>query len=359
VRKEKHVMITAISIDCNEEWDRTVKTFKSYDVYYLSGYLKAFEIHGDGKPLLIFYDDGKIRAINVVMKRDIAIDRHFVGKIPVNTFFDITTPYGYGGFLLEGDATSYNIDKMGSEYCSLCIKEEIICEFVRFHPILKNNEYMEALYSTSRLGSTVSIDLISKEQVWSDFTSKNRNVIRKSQKSGVEIKIGLSDDLFKEFIKIYNSTMDKDNASRYYYFGEEFYKSILNDLKQNALIFYAIHENNIIAMSIILFANNQMHYHLSASKREFQHLAPTNLLLYEAACWGIEKGYKSFHLGGGFGGCEDSLFKFKNAFNRNYCNEFNIGRKIFDNDKYNALLQIRKNDDGFNEETKYFPVYRR
>ena len=91
--------------------------------------------------------------------------------------------------------------------------------------------------------------------------------------------------------------MDKDKADDYYYFGKNFYESILLDLKYNSLIFYAVYENKIIAMAIILFNNRKMHYHLSAVNKQYQHLAPTNFLLYEAACWGHENGYKTFHLG--------------------------------------------------------------
>ena len=66
-------------------------------------------------------------------------------------------------------------------------------------------------------------------------------------------------------------------------------------------MFYAEHEGEIIAMSIILYDNNIMHYHLSGAKYEYRPLAPTNLLLFEAALWGYKQGFKSFHLGGGLG----------------------------------------------------------
>lgn len=82
-------------------------------------------------------------------------------------------------------------------------------------------------------------------------------------------------------------------------------------------MFYAEYNNEIIAMSIILLANKRMHYHLSGVKYEFRPLAPTNLLLYEAALWGSKQGFESFHLGGGLKSSEDGLFKFKQAFNRN------------------------------------------
>lgn len=74
-------MFTILTLEQSEKWDSIVRSFKKYDAYWLSGYVKGFQIHGDGDPLLFFYDDDKVRGINVVMKRDVAKDTHFAGKI--------------------------------------------------------------------------------------------------------------------------------------------------------------------------------------------------------------------------------------------------------------------------------------
>ena len=101
-----------------------------------------------------------------------------------------------------------------------------------------------------------------------------------------------------------------------------------------------------------------MHYHLSTSDRRYQRLA-TNLLLYEAACWGCENGYESFHLGGGLGSKEDSLYKFKKAFNKNSETYFSIGKKIFDQGKYDELVNMRKRFNHNCANTNFFPQYRK
>lgn len=363
-------MLSIISIYDNEKWDSVVKSFKNYDVYYLSGYSKAFHLHGDGEPILIYYEDSNIRAINTVMIRDIEKDVNFINKLPSCSYFDITTPYGYGGFLIEGKITEECIKHLDDEFSTFFKSKGVISEFVRFHPILKNDEVLDGVYEISRLGKTISMDLNSKEQIWNNMTSKNHNMVRKAQKAGVEIFWGRNLELFGEFIQQYNTIMERDGAKRYYFFEKDFYSSILNDLKYNALIFYAIYKKRIIAMSIILFANQQMHYHLSASDINYRQLAPTNLLLYEAALWGYEIGCKTFHLGGGVGSREDNLYKFKSAFNRNSYNTFNIGRKIFDEYKYKELVTMRtveslktyntkvRTEDIINLSDDYFPKYR-
>lgn len=175
--------LQVIKHDERDKWDLIVRSFNNYDVYYLAGYSRAFQLHGDGEPILLYYEGGTLRGINVVMKRDIAKDSHFSGNLPENTYYDFTTPYGYGGWLMEGigDYTLFN-----EEYSDWCRKNNIISEFVRFHPILNNVKNVSSIYDISILGRTVAVSLDSQSQIWNDLSSKNRNVIRKATKSGVE-----------------------------------------------------------------------------------------------------------------------------------------------------------------------------
>jgi hypothetical protein len=340
-------------------WNEVVRSFKEYDVYYLHGYVKAFQIHGDGDPLLLHYSSEELRGISVVMKRDIASFELFDGVLTQNQYFDIVTPYGYGGFLFEGNTSKTNLEKFDKSYFDLLNQENIVSEFIRFHPLLKNANEMRVISEVQDLGKTVSMDLKSSEIIWENMTSKNRNVIRKAKKNGVEIFHEKGLQIFEDFKKIYNVTMQHDNAAPYYYFGNDFYTSIHNDLNDNYEMFYAVHEDKIIAMSIILCANNTMHYHLSGSCFEYRNLAPTNLLLYKAACWGSLQGFQTFHLGGGLGSGEDSLYKFKEAFNRYSDNRFSIGKRIVNDKLYKSLVEkrVEMNSD-FDLSSRYFPLYR-
>ncbi len=345
-------MLKVFTLSQSTEWDKTVKSFSDYDAYYLSGYVKSFEIHGDGEPLLFYYENRGIRAINVVMKRDISNDARFKDKIEKDKYFDFITPYGYGGWIIEGDGDKSQLFEV---YVKWCADNGIVSEFVRLHPIICNFNNIAPAYEVVRLGNTVSMDLSSLDDIWDNLTSKNRNVIRKAEKSGVKIGQGNSEDLYDAFRVIYNGTMDRDNADRYYYFGKEFYCALRDGLKDNSAVFYAKNaDGKIIAASIILFCNDKMSYHLSGSVAEYRNIAPTNLLLYKAALWGCHNGYKTFHLGGGVGAHEDNLFKFKRAFYKGELSEFYIGKKIFDCTKYNELLMLRPD----REQSGFFPEYR-
>lgn len=345
-------MLKVYTLDQREEWDTVVHSFGKYDIYWLSGYVKGFQIHGDGMPLLFHFEEEGTRGIHVVMQRDVADDERFANLIPQGMYLDFVSPYGYGGWLIEGEG----VEKLFSSYGAWLEAHSIVSEFVRFHPVIRNHEDCSSFYEISQMGEIVCMELASPNVIWEQITSKNRNMIRKAKKNGVRIFHGSFLKAYEVFKEIYDSTMDRDGANRYYYFGEEFYRSILEDLPYSAQVFWAEKDDMVIAASIILCANGYMNYHLSGSRKEYTIFAPTNLLLYEAACWGSANGYRTFYLGGGVGSGDDGLLRFKKSFNRNESGHFFIGRKIYDAGKYADLLAIRKMNT--QEEMGFFPAYR-
>lgn len=330
------------------QWDKCVKSFSQWDVYYLNGYVKAFHIHGDGDPQLLYYETDDLKAIYVYMKR----------KTSIENYYDSITPYGYGGVLFEGNICDENLQAFWKAYVAKMREEGIVDNFVRYHPVLNNAIPMNSISTVIDLGKTVAMDISSADVIWNNITSKNRNMIRKAEKNGIEIHHGKGLGLLQDFKRIYDSTMEKDHAEEYYFFGDAFYESIHRDLYDNYEMFYAVKDGLIISISIMLYANGRLNYHLSGSLTEFRNLAPSNLLLYKAALWGCEQGFKTFHLGGGVGSGEDNLYKFKAAFNRNSDYQFSIGKEIFDKKEYDELVAERAASVGFDKRSGFFPIYR-
>ena len=205
-------MIKLYGLSQSEEWDVVVRSFAEWDVYYLSGYVKAFHIHGDGDPFLLYYEAPSLRAVYVYMRRETALEG----------IYDSITPYGYGGVLFEGDASEENKSAFWKEYLATMEQEHIVDNFVRYHPVLKNAEPMKSISNVIDLGKTVAFDLSSPDVIWENIISKNRNMIRKAEKNGIEILHGKDLALFEDFRRIYNATMEKENAEEYYFFGEKF-----------------------------------------------------------------------------------------------------------------------------------------
>ena len=346
-----------INFDDKDKWNSIVKSFNQYDVYYLNEYISAFRYTNDGKPLLIYYRGNKMRLCYAVQQSDIAEYTKFKGYLERGKYYDWSTPYGYGGPLTDNvdEKEISDFFNLINEYCKL---KNIITQFIRFHPLLQNQRVFADICDLRRLKSTVFINTVDKDTINTNMDSKNRNMVKKAQKNGIDIITDNSRENKLAFVELYRSTMQRNNASEYYYFNQMFFEDVFSNLEENYTLFSARLEGIIVCSAIIMHCNGNLHYHLSASLREYMHLAPNNLLLYTAACWGAENGYTRFHLGGGVG-IADNLLSFKKSFNKKGLIDFYIGRNVFCEEIYKELLGIRTNADlEFNPNNNYLIQYR-
>lgn len=344
----------------DKKWLEIVESFKDVDVYHLPNYLLPLDNYTKNETKLFYYTSkiGKVALIMTVC--DIAKDEKFKSKLEKNQYYDMETPYGYGGALVE----NYNEELMldFSKCLSSYAKEnKIISQFIRFNPLTENSKLMQKVSNVKIEKHTIFIDLQSFEIMNANMDSKNRNMVRKAIKNEVVIKI-MNDENFaqvtEQFKLMYKETMHRNNAEEFYYFDNNYFDEFFNNFKKHYKLFYAMYDNKIISMAIIMHGNENLHYHLSAADREYIHLAPNNLLLFEVAKWGIANGMKKFHLGGGVSD-NDRLFSFKKSFNKNKVLDFCIGSNIFDIEKYNELVKIRKEIDcDFDLERPYMIKYR-
>lgn len=351
-------MIRVISIEQTEEWNRIVKSFDDWDIYYTNEYATSLMLHGDGDPMLVSWEMDNNAICFVIMKEDIAGVKPFKGDLEKNYYFDATTPYGYGGPLIKGNIDKIVKSRYIDELKDILKNLGIISVFFRFHPLLSNHLNFKEEFNAKSFKSTICIDTSCEENIWNNMDSSNRNMIRKAIKSGVNIEFDKGERI-EEFISIYNSTMDAHEADNYYYFEKEYYNFLVQEMKDNVLFAYSIIEGQVIGASILFYNDEYMHYHLSGTNRLYRKYASTNLLLYEASKWACAHGISKFHLGGGID-AEDSLYKFKKKFNKKGSLDFYIGRLITDTKKYDYLVNFRKSrDTEFDENNEFMIQYRK
>lgn len=331
---------------------------KNYkDVYFIKEYGEIFEKNNEGKLESFYFKSNNGSILYRYLKREIPI------KIEEKIYYDTVTPYGYGGPILLEINDIKNIDKLVKEFNTELEKkfklENIISSFLRFHPLLKNDLSFKSIFEIEYNRDTIAMSLESEKIIWDAIHSKCKNMIRKAEKNNIQIIIKEKIDYkeIKEFYNLYKNTMMKNNAADYYLFSEKFFINTFELLRGNVKLANAVYENKIIASAIILEYGEYMHYHFSGSDSDYKKLAATNLLLYKVALYGCKKGLKYFHLGGGYLGNDDSLFKFKESFNKNEKYKFYIGKKIYNQEIYNELVNKRKESlKGLNY--NFFPLYR-
>lgn len=342
--------IEVVSIKEEEKWDEIVKTFENYDVCYLSGYSKAFQLHGDGEPFLFYYDDGSTRGINVLMKRDIAKLEYFKDTIPSNTWFDLSSPYGYGGFLIEGD----DMQTVYEAYSSYCKDKGFVCEFIRFHLFNDSHNGYRGEYKPSLLNIVRDLEM-PVEEIIMDFEHRARKNLKKALKADLKIEIDNEGKRLDEFLNIYYGTMNRNDANKSYMFSKEFFQEI-NKMKDNYVYVHVLYQGKVISTELVLYGPKHCYSFLGGTDSEYFHLQPNTLLKYEIIKWAKEKKLANYILGGGYG-AEDGIYKYKKSFAPNGVKSFFIGNQVINIDKYNYLCATRQ-ESNREQCVDFFPAYR-
>ena len=306
------------------EWDALLDRLGLDDVYLRREYVESACLIEPGTPTFL-YEAGTVFP---------CILRSFQER------FDVTTPYGYGG-PVSGDADA---GVFYSAYERWCRERGVVSTFVRFHPLYENHRY--AQIPVEPLGSTVAWRL-QGDDLFERMHSHHRRVVRKAERAEPEVTIDESPAL-EEFAALYEQTMARLDADAFYLFTREYWES----LRELPCVLVSARADGELLASVLCFASKPwLHYHLGASSDEGRRLGASNLVLYETASWGREQDYELFHLGGGVGGQEDSLYEFKRRFDPDAEREFAIGKAIHDEAAYRELADGAPLDG-------FFPAYR-
>jgi lipid II:glycine glycyltransferase (peptidoglycan interpeptide bridge formation enzyme) len=278
------------------------------------------------------------------------------------TYYDIVSPYGYGGYLRSDECTT-PIDDFLKAFHRYCQEQHIVSEFVRFHPWLKTQEGCDTEMTINLYNQVVAIDTAkTAEEIWSDFDRKCRNRIRKSAKEGVTIEMDNSPEAIDVFLPLYNETMSRNEATGYYYFSKDYFRNMVKLLDGNITFFHARLDNKIIASILVITGGAFANAHLAGTNTAYLHLSPMMALFHEASVWAGKQGYRYFILGGGRSSSpDDSLLRMKTKFAKE-TTSFHTGKKIHLPDVYKELSHLKKIHIQQNKldilHTEYFPEYR-
>ena len=232
---------------------------------------------------------------------------------------------------------------------------------MRSHPTLSiPHQPLQSSGTLVQHGHTIYIDLtLPQEELWHQTRAGHRSEINRARKKGFTVEIKREWDEFDEFFRAYTETMHRVGASDHYFFPREYFQE-LRDALGNVLHLAVCKKDGQLACGA-LFAEvcGIVQYHLSGTTDEFHSQYPTKVMLDSVRTWAKERGNQVMHLGGGYGGTEDSLFQFKAGFSH-LRSPFFTWRLIADPDTYQKLCQQWESRSGkpANPPDGFFPAYR-
>ncbi len=341
------------------EWDSTLNEFKEKDIHFEYDYFDLYHDEGE-KPIMVYMktDIGKI--VYTFMLRDIAFHSNLGDRIEKGKYFDISTPYGFGGPLIETediDNKSKIIKLFYDELSKFYKEQNVVSEFIRFSPIIKNHENTEGAVETTYIKKVVAIDLeeYEKEKELGLKRSRRKSVNR-ARRTGMEAELECAPESFDKQLEIYYDTMDRKEASESFLFPKEYFEKMLDLLSEKLLMTDIILDGKIINFGLSFLSERIIYAHVEGTNSEYMNYSPSDINNADTIKWGYENGYKYFFLGGGITSSEDdSLYLYKKSFG-NIEFDFYLGKKIWNKKDYDYLVSVSNRDS--NKSSSFFPQYR-
>lgn len=346
-----------LTLESDAAWREALAGVDNTDLSASPAYCRVFEENGDGQAVCAHFQSDAGQVVYPVFRRSLS-------KLPFGTDrdrskIDLVTPYGYGGMYAHCDQGSLgelmrSFRRQFSEYAS---DTGAVSEFIRFHPLIGNNELCNGLIDSIRHhNDNVVLDLsLSLDDMLAGCRQRIRSGIRQTERRGFRMERASPTRFMDEFVDLYGSAMKRRRNIGYLNFPPAFFRALFEHLAGNIELFVVQDGDEMLAAAVVLINGSTVDYFLAANKRNLDISYTSHFLLFEIARWAKQQGYENFHLGGG----ADSLLFFKSGFSKER-RPYYVGTHIFDLPAYDRLLAAGQHAELIPDTVPefFFPAYR-
>jgi hypothetical protein len=325
------------------DWRDLVAGSALADSYHDAPYHQLAEARGEGEARLFVWQDGSDWLALPLLIRPIdgAVGRRDAGSV-----------YGYAGpFASTAKPPAELVDGFRRALAKRLAAEAIVTLVARLHPLLDQAPLIDGLGTIRPLGETVSIDLtLDPAAQLASYRSNHRRDLKRLARDGYATERDPSPSALATFIEVYHANMRRVGATADYFFDAGYFDGLTDALGADLDLFLCRRDGEVAGGACFMRHGPIVQYHLGAVGDAHLAAAPLKQLLDEARRHYTGAGAEILHLGGGRGGSDDSLFRFKAGFSPRR-HPFALWCWVVDPDAYAALTEGRPT-------TGFFPAYR-
>ena len=339
-----------------DEWSKLLHAIpsKNKDVYFTPDYYSLYEAYGDGQACCFAYTDGDDIALYPFMKNSI----NNLGYKLDQEYYDIQGAYGYNG-LITNNTEEVFLRNVWTSFDEWCQGNNIVAEFMRFHPLIKNYKWTFDHFCMFCDRHTVYLDLTQPEDIiFAAFDKGTRQHIRKASKT-IEIRPAERTEKNVEiFHQIYRENMEHVNSIPYLFFNKDHFRRMF---QQNDIEFFIAWQGEVpIACYSGLVSEEYYGNYLRASLTEYNRTGVNTLMYWSMIQSAKAHGCHYVHFGGGTSGDPDnSLLHYKMNFSKTL-SDFYIGKRIHNQSIYEEVVRQWKesNIDSYESHRQMLLGYR-
>lgn len=342
-----------------DKWQEILDRCTVYDIYHLPGHHRLAEEHDVQAKLFVVEGDSELIAMPFLLRKIKG-----VAGIGTTGCCDVTSVYGYPGPVCSRlEPSEQALRCFAGTLMDYFQQEKVVSAFSRLNPLFDQTAMLRGLDGRIvDVGRTVAIDLrLPVEAQWQKYRTNHRRDINRLLQDGV---VCLHDEEWRyldAFAAIYRDSMRRIGANEKYFYDRDYFERLREALGDRLHLFATLKGNEVLAAGLLTRCNSVVQYHLAGTDSRYFDIASSKLIIDTVRLWGSRTGARLFHLGGGVGAQEDSLFHFKAGFSDLRC-QFKVWQAIVDPDAYEDLVRQQQ---AFNHrqglqvaDERFFPAYR-
>tara|TARA_R110002124_G_scaffold92424_4_gene234718 strand:+ start:1822 stop:2517 length:696 start_codon:yes stop_codon:yes gene_type:complete len=200
-----------------------------------------------------------------------------------------------------------------------------------------------------KIGDSVIVPIAGDaDMVFSGFRKKQRNELR----NGEQFFVSQCDDI-EGFHRVYTESMERARARPEYFFSVDYLRRLM---EIPGAYLYSIRDGRDLLCSAMFVEQYPfLVYHLSGTATSALRRSPMRSLLAYVAMEHAGGRWQGLSLGGGVGGANDSLMRFKQGFSKAMLPVYGL-KVIVDPESYAELSSIDLWDEP--DLSGFFPAYR-
>jgi hypothetical protein len=340
-----------IPVDAGRRWRAALETVPEHDVYHTREYQAVENPLARGAPFLFAMGAFGETAVLPILVRAV----REVPGLEASDARDGASAYGYPGALTSASEPSAPFRLAFQRMLSEALDElGLVSLFLRQSPLYETTWLFEGFGEVRCPGRTVLVDLrMPEEEIRGGMREAHRRSVRKTEQLDPVFRADPQMEGLDDFTAVYEETMRRNGATEAYFFDRTYFEELKGNLGVGAMLVHVDVGGTTASAALLLAHGKMLHYHLGGTRTDRLETGAARYLLDRVVWWGRSQGFHWYHLGGGVGGREDSLFQFKSGFSK-LRPSYHIVSRIQDSDRYDELVNARRPPPG----SAFFPLYR-
>lgn len=259
---------------------------------------------------------------------------------------DATSVYGYPRFPRVDSPDDFRDGLSATQRAGA--DAGLVALYLRMQPETPIPSPLPAGIAVVPVGNVVAVDLrVPWSEILASFRSQLRYDVRKHHDLySIERSAAKTD----EFADLYTENMTRVNAADMYFFSHDYFRR-LSDIDGVTFWYLRSRSGELAAAAVTVDEGDTVYYHLGASHAVHARQASMKVLLSQIIEHHADRHWDQLVLGGGVGGKDDSLLRFKRGFSSGE-RSVSAARIVCDMERYVELGGSPDPSAG------YFPAYR-